>query len=403
MKAIISIDALLVKTPDNRIWSKTIYCYGFLQRYLDVFESILVVARLKDVAYDVADGYLECSGPNVEFVGMPFIQGTKEAWKYFFSIPKICNVSKKTVFNGDCAVFRLPSISGMFLLHAFQKTKKPYAIEIVVNPNHTSTNACLKLAMKFISWQLKKAALSANGVSYVTKYALQKMYPSKASINGESRKYFESYYSSINLNDSYFTTARDYNKHGKKYRIIHTANHMNNEVKGHKIVIDVVKKLIMWGLDIEVVFLGDGKKRSEFERYARKLEISDYVHFLGILISKEAVRRELLKSDIFLFPSQAEGLPRALIEAMAVGLPCLSTPVDGIPELLPEEYLFSPKDSYGFARKIEYLIHHPAELSEMSKYNVMKAKEFKSDVLKKRRMEFYNKLKDLCEKENIES
>ena len=62
---------------------------------------------------------------------------------------------------------------------------------------------------------------------------------------------------------------------------------------------------------------------------------------------------ELKKNDVFIFPSKSEGLPRAVIEAMAVGLPCLSTPVGGIPELIDEEYLFDPLDEMGFTNAIK--------------------------------------------------
>ena len=170
---------------------------------------------------------------------------------------------------------------------------------------------------------------------------------------------------------------------------------MNNYVKGHDVVIKVVKKLRDYGIDARITFIGDGDKRSEFENMANELGIKPYVHFTGLLGSPNDVRNVLLKSDLFIFPTKAEGLPRAVIEAMAVGLPCLSTPVNGIPELLEKKYLFNPTDVDGFANKIKELLNNPSELNGMSHRNIEKAKEYEESVLRKRRIEFYSRLKTL--------
>ena len=79
---------------------------------------------------------------------------------------------------------------------------------------------------------------------------------------------------------------------------------------------------------------------------------------------------------------------------MAVGLPCLSTPVAGIPELLDEKYLFDPQDYRGFASKVEHLMNAPDELLKMSVENIEKAKAFTSDVLETRRTSFYKCLRE---------
>ena len=117
--------------------------------------------------------------------------------------------------------------------------------------------------------------------------------------------------------------------------------------------------------------------------------------FTGLLPSPNNVRDELVKSDIFVFPTRAEGLPRAVIEAMAVGLPCLSTPVNGIPELLDNDFMFEPDDVDGFANKIIELIQNPSMLEQISKKNIEKSKEYSWDKLSYRRTKFYEKLINL--------
>ena len=62
--------------------------------------------------------------------------------------------------------------------------------------------------------------------------------------------------------------------------------------------------------------------------------LRDRVRFRGQLTTPVDVRAELDRADLFVLPSRQEGLPRAMIEAMARALPCIGSSVGGIPELL---------------------------------------------------------------------
>lgn len=393
MNVLVSVDALFYRTRDGEVWSKTIYSYLFWKRYLDVFENVHIIARVKDAEYNEVREFLKCSGDNVTFIALPFVQGTKDPLKYIFSIPMSFFIGRKASREVNCAIVRLPSIYGFAVLSAFKLRRKPFAIEIVVNPQNLQVmNFIMR---KIVTYLLKRNALLANGVSYVTKESLQKDFPSRARKYGESDRYFEAYYSSIDLMDSYFSESRDYMDHADAYSLIHTSNQMNDYTKGQKTVIKTVKLLADRGHDVYVTFLGDGILKEEYKQYANQLGISDRVVFAGLLSSPDKVRNELLKSDIFIFPTLGEGLPRSVIEAMAVGLPCLASPVDGIPELLESPYLIAPDDAEGYARKIEELLNSPQKLNLMSKKNINKAKEYRYDILSERRKSFYTKLRKI--------
>lgn len=390
MKAIVMSDAHIAREQNGKsYWCRTaVHGYDFWKRYLDVFDEVTVVARVQELESIDETVYTKADGEGVHFVELPFIRGTKGYITNYFKLKKIMRTIIK---DEECGIFRLPSLPTFMLLDEYKKLKRPYAIEVIVDPEDAyKTNA---VAQKLLTWKLKKECLQANGVSYVTKDFLERKYPSKSLLEGESKEYFDSYYSSIKLDESFFGSARQYdNLMDREIRLIHVASAINSDIKGHSTLLKVVKSLVDSGVNVSLRCIGDGDRRSYYENMAQELGIENHVRFLGLFSNKNDLRNELINSDMMVFPSRAEGLPRVLIEAMAVGLPCLSTPVNGIPELLGGEYLFDPDDVTGFVEIILRLINSPNELEKMSQENIQKAMEYRDIVLQTRRDEFYTKL-----------
>jgi glycosyltransferase involved in cell wall biosynthesis len=105
------------------------------------------------------------------------------------------------------------------------------------------------------------------------------------------------------------------------------------EQKGHHILLEAAAKLRKQGLEFQVVLAGDGPLRTSIEHRIAKLGLGDYVRITG-WISGEQVQQEIKCCRAFVLPSFAEGLPVALMEAMALGRPVVSTYIAGIPELV---------------------------------------------------------------------
>lgn len=103
------------------------------------------------------------------------------------------------------------------------------------------------------------------------------------------------------------------------------------ERKGHFELITAWATLQESGIDARLMFVGDGPDRAALERHAKENGCTDSVEFLG---TRRDVPELLSLMDVFVFPSHFEGLPGAVIEAMAAGLPVTATPVDGTAELL---------------------------------------------------------------------
>jgi colanic acid/amylovoran biosynthesis glycosyltransferase len=116
------------------------------------------------------------------------------------------------------------------------------------------------------------------------------------------------------------------------------------------------------GVPFQLTFVGAGPDRERVERAIRELGLQDRIMLTGAL-NQEEVRAQFARADIFVLPSLAEGIPVVLMEAMASGVPCVTTPVNGIPELIQHEQtglLARPGDVESLAEQLRRLIDEPA-------------------------------------------
>jgi glycosyltransferase involved in cell wall biosynthesis len=176
-----------------------------------------------------------------------------------------------------------------------------------------------------------------------------------------------------------------------------TVGSLEEFYKGTDVLIDALANCVRSGVDIRLTILGDGRRRAMLEAKTIALGLSNHVSFLGHLPAGTPVRGQLDQADLFVLPSRQEGLPRAMIEAMARGLPCIGSAVGGIPELLPAEDLVPPGDAMALAAKIREVIADPERMARMSARNLAKAAEYREDVLRERRVAFYRYLREQTE------
>jgi N-acetyl-alpha-D-glucosaminyl L-malate synthase BshA len=110
--------------------------------------------------------------------------------------------------------------------------------------------------------------------------------------------------------------------------LVHTSNF--RPVKRVPDTIRIFEK-VQKEIPAKLILVGDGPDRSECERLSRQLDLCDTVKFLG---KQEGLVEILSSSDLFLIPSQSESFGLAALEAMACGLPVVSSSVGGLPELV---------------------------------------------------------------------
>lgn len=341
-----------IKDNEGRVWSKGVVDYNYLKRYLNVFDRVVLCARIRENAdkNEFNDYKLEVSGENIDFVELPYALTSGEIIKNYFNFRK---KFKEAINVADRVIIRGPSVISLMLYDMVYKKKK-FAVEFVMGAEQilTEKNFIRKIVNKYLNNRAKKMCLKANGVAYVTKEKLQLRYPSFSIKYGKDEQHFDSYYSSIDLKDSnYF--EKDWENYNKpnEFLIVHTGS-MQNDRKGQKRLIDAVSKIIEDGYKVKIVFIGEGLLLDNLKEYVKEKKIADKVEFTGN-ISNNQVFEYLKKSDLFVLPSSSEGLPRSIIEAMATSLPCVSSNVDGIPELIDEAYLSEYDDIDGYRRNIK--------------------------------------------------
>jgi len=131
--------------------------------------------------------------------------------------------------------------------------------------------------------------------------------------------------------------------------------------KGIPLLLESVARLAPRFPQLRLTVVGDGGDRPALEQMASQLKLTDMVDFVGYQ-SQAAVRQYLQHTDVFVLPSFAEGVPVSLMEAMAAGVPVVTTQIAGISELVTDGasgYLVPPGDGESLTDRIERLIQDP--------------------------------------------
>lgn len=128
--------------------------------------------------------------------------------------------------------------------------------------------------------------------------------------------------------------------------------------KGQHILLSACGLLKARGLQFSLIFVGDGEDRPSLASLAQALGIQGHVTFTGA-VGQDQVLDHYDRADIFALVSFAEGVPVVLMESMAKQIPCVSTHITGIPELIENSengILTPPSDTEGLADALETLI-----------------------------------------------
>ena len=393
MRVMVFLEDRFFKTRNGSIYSNTNNDYSLWCRYLQVFDEVLVAARVSEIPAPQLDRS-PANGPSVNFYPLPYYVGP---WQYLLKRREINRLAKQAIGKANAFILRIPSGLGTLVWRHLMCEKIPYGVEVIGSSLDSAktlgTNVLLKnlLARVWVKNQ-KLQCRHAAAAAYVTEDYLQKLCPPGA---------WATYFSDVDLADSAITGDDRLEEHlmlvddavnkGRPFRICH-AGTMEVLYKGQDKLLQAIALCRANGHDIQLVLLGDGRCRQYLAEKAKVLGISESVEFLGSLPPGDEVREQLDKADLFVLPSLTEGMPRVLIEAMARGLPCIGSSVGGIPELLDPEDMVPPGKPRILSQSIESVIGDIERLKKMARRNLNTAKKYRADELNKRRVGFYRKL-----------
>lgn len=389
MKAVaISIDEYIFKA-NGQFYGDNVG-YDIVKRYADNFEMVYLISRVKQVDIEHLEKHDHLLPfKNITYYEVPFFTSIGELIRQRSLVKQVVTDAVK---DCGCALVRVPSITGFMVLQKLN-TAIPYALEVVANPYemYQGYSGKMKVQSLLMHYLLKRYCKRAKALAFVTKYSQQQRY----AVNEEKQN--NTYYSSIELKKEFYSDK--FLKHDffedetLPIKIGHVANMITGNIKGHKEVLQVVANIQQAGRKVELVFAGDGPDVELYKKEAEDMGIK--ATFLGF-IDKQQLHEMLLDIDFFLFPSKSEGLPKVLIEAMSVSVPCIASNVGGIPELLPKESVFDSYDVDGMTERIKEMSSDKEMYVDNARLMYNTALEYESSVLAERRKRFYNRLKELA-------
>lgn len=249
-------------------------------------------------------------------------------------------------------IVRLPGPLSLVAAFCALVLRRPYAVELVGDVEgvlHSGVSATPSWVWPGIVHATRLVVRKASAVRYVTRHSLQESFPA-----GEVPTVSVS---NVLLRAEEFAPKPKAAPSEGGWRLFSVGS-QENSYKGYDELIRALKNVVEHGFPVTLTIVGEGSYQSNLRVLAKDLGVESLVTFEG-LVERERLLALLRDSDIYVQPSRTEGLPRALVEAMAQALPVVGTDVGGIPELVDQEFLVPPGDALKLTAAIEKIMVAP--------------------------------------------
>jgi len=354
----------------NGVYCSTTLTNEVFMRYYSIVDKLVVATRVYSIDIDYKSAKQEkIDLLNITFLDLPNLNNLKALFDGKFQYTK--KMLKNEIVKTDLIFIRGGMIATIAADIAY-KLKKPYLAECggCAWDSYWNHSFIGKLMAPFFEIKSRKIIENAATTIYVTKNWLQEKYPTKGEVFSVSDVVLSDL-SEVVLNDR----LKKIEKMNRKSIVLGTTAAMA-KYKGQQYVIKAMR-ILKKNFDIRYELVGGGNK-SYLKKIAKKYGVIDRVVFKGEMTHSQVL--EWLDSiDVYVQPSCAEGLPRALVEAMSRGCPAIGTEVAGIPELLRSDAVFKKKRAKACAIAIYRIMH--SDLSIQANINFHKAEAYEQSRL----------------------
>jgi glycosyltransferase involved in cell wall biosynthesis len=163
-----------------------------------------------------------------------------------------------------------------------------------------------------------------------------------------------------------------------------------NITKNPQHFILMAREILKERKDIDFVMIGPDE--GEFEKVKSLAKGNKNIHVLGPMRNKQEIIKMYQSAEVYVLPSFREGLPLTLFEALASGLPIVSTPVNGIPYEIKDNvngFLVQPGNIKGLVESVKKILNSRKLSNKFKENNTKKAKDYSWDLINKKTFELY--------------
>ena len=382
----IVVDQRFKTSPDGGVWSHTPPTYDFFEAALASFDELRIIARCSAVAAQPDHAKL-VNGPRVHVIPVPGYIGPLQ---YLQRRADIAKTLAKIARMDGAFLLRIPSQVAFLLAELLEAQGRTYAVELLTDPHDFFAPGVSPSGLAYLfrpyfcrrSRELCSRAITAN---YITGSATRAANPARAA------KWVGSV-SDVDLPPESFLTS-GIAPPSRPLQIV-TVGFLDLLYKGQDLLIRSLAHCGRIGLDFRLSIVGDGQSRQHLMNLARAQGVADRVVITGALGGATQVRSYLERSHLFVLPSRAEGIPRALLEAMAARLPAICSNVGAMPDLLDPQWIVPARSEAALSQKIMEFSRMPERWQAIGFRNQQAASSFERNQLWPKRKEFYEAIRN---------
>lgn len=270
--------------------------------------------------------------------------------------------------NADLAIIKVPGVVGALASVSAKLRRVPVAAQVVGDARGVAVSGAAGRLLRILAFGVEYLARltveSAKSVRYVTGRELQHRYPA-----GSTAQTFA--FSDVSISGEPRWACPD----PIRPRLVAVGS-LDQLYKGHQHLLRAMVPVLSAFPDAKLTIVGSGKYLLHLRELAEDLGLAGVVDFPGFIAQPDTLRDIVARGTLFVLPSLTEGMPRALIEAMAIGVPSIASRVGGVPELLSPSETFEPADIATMSSLIIDLHHDPERLRRLSREAVRATRQY---------------------------